>query len=364
MSAPLSGADAAGLIPGEVLPAAGTIELNPGRPRLELSVENVGDRPIQVGSHYHFSAANPSLSFDRELAWGHRLDIPAGTSVRFEPGVSRTVSLVPLAGARVVPGLRPESAGPLDGRPTGRDVVSGDLTRARYAALYGPTTGDRVRLADTDLLIEVTEDRCGGPGPLAGDEAVFGGGKVIRESMGQSVATRAEGTPDLVITGRGGARPLGRGQGRRRHPGRSDRRARQGRQPRRHGRRDARAGDRSVHRGDRRQRQDPDRRWHRQPRASHCAATDPGRARGWHDDAHRRRDRSGREQQGHDGHLGRVLARRDDGRAHRLAGQRRAAGQGQHGLDRGAVGAAARRRGRLQAARGLGHAPRRPSTPA
>ena len=76
-----------------------------------------------------------------------------------------------------------------------------DISRARYAALYGPTTGDRVRLADTDLLIEVTEDRCGGPGPLAGDEAIFGGGKVIRESMGQAVATRAEGTPDLVITG-------------------------------------------------------------------------------------------------------------------------------------------------------------------
>src|SRR6266852_3200813 len=76
-----------------------------------------------------------------------------------------------------------------------------DISRARYAALYGPTAGDRVRLADTDLLIEVTEDRCGGPGALAGDEAIFGGGKVIRESMGQSVATRAEGTPDLVITG-------------------------------------------------------------------------------------------------------------------------------------------------------------------
>jgi urease subunit alpha len=79
-----------------------------------------------------------------------------------------------------------------------------EISRARYAALYGPTAGDRVRLADTDLLIEVTEDRCGGPDPsrpLAGDEAIFGGGKVIRESMGQSVATRAEGTPDLVITG-------------------------------------------------------------------------------------------------------------------------------------------------------------------
>src|SRR6195952_2844829 len=76
-----------------------------------------------------------------------------------------------------------------------------ELSRARYAQLHGPPVGDRVRLADTDLLIEVTEDRAGGPGPLAGDEAVFGGGKVIRESMGQSVATRATGTPDLVITG-------------------------------------------------------------------------------------------------------------------------------------------------------------------
>src|ERR1700689_493816 len=76
-----------------------------------------------------------------------------------------------------------------------------EISRARYAALYGPTVGDRVRLAGTDLTIEVTEDRCGGPGPLAGEEAIFGGGKVIRESMGQGVATRADGAPDLVITG-------------------------------------------------------------------------------------------------------------------------------------------------------------------
>src|SRR5580658_251812 len=75
-----------------------------------------------------------------------------------------------------------------------------ELSRQRYAVLYGPTTGDRVRLADTDLFIEVTEDLSGGPG-RAGDEAVFGGGKVIRESMGQSRATRADGAPDLVITG-------------------------------------------------------------------------------------------------------------------------------------------------------------------
>src|SRR5919199_1386030 len=75
-----------------------------------------------------------------------------------------------------------------------------DLSRERYAALFGPTVGDRIRLADTDLLIEVTEDLCGGPG-RAGDEAVFGGGKVIRESMGQARATRAEGAPDVVVTG-------------------------------------------------------------------------------------------------------------------------------------------------------------------
>ena len=102
-------------VPGEVLPLVGMITLNAGRPRIELRVENTGDRPIQIGSHYHFAATNPALSFDRDAAWGHRLDIPAGTSVRFEPGVSRTVGLVPLAGRRVVPGLRLESAGVLDG---------------------------------------------------------------------------------------------------------------------------------------------------------------------------------------------------------------------------------------------------------
>ncbi len=105
-----------GVIPGEVLAADGSIELNPGRYRIELTVINSGDRPIQVGSHYHLAAANPALSFDREAGWGRRLDIPAGTSVRFEPGISMSVGLVPLAGARVVPGLRPEFAGSLDER--------------------------------------------------------------------------------------------------------------------------------------------------------------------------------------------------------------------------------------------------------
>jgi len=102
------------VIPGEIITPDGTIDLAPGRARVTLTVENAGDRPIQVGSHYHFAAANPALSFDREAARGFRLDIPAGTSVRFEPGVSREVSLVALAGARVIPGLRPEWAGPVD----------------------------------------------------------------------------------------------------------------------------------------------------------------------------------------------------------------------------------------------------------
>ena len=102
-------------VPGEILTGDGMITLNAGRPGVEVRVENTGDRPIQIGSHYHFAATNPSLSFDRDAAWGHRLDIPAGTSVRFEPGVSRTVGLVPLAGRRAVPGLRIESAGVLDG---------------------------------------------------------------------------------------------------------------------------------------------------------------------------------------------------------------------------------------------------------
>lgn len=102
--------------PGAVLPGDEPVELNPGRPRVTMVVTNTADRPVQVGSHFHFAAANPGLSFDREAAWGHHLDIPAGTSVRFEPGVEREVTLVPLAGARTVPGLRVEWAGALDTR--------------------------------------------------------------------------------------------------------------------------------------------------------------------------------------------------------------------------------------------------------
>ena len=104
------------VIPGEILFGEGDIELNAGRPVVTLTVVKAGDRPVQVGSHYHFAEANEALEFDRAAAWGHRLAVPAGTSVRFEPGVSRPVDLVPLGGARVVPGLRGVAAGPLDDR--------------------------------------------------------------------------------------------------------------------------------------------------------------------------------------------------------------------------------------------------------
>ncbi len=108
------------MIPGEVIPGETPVPLNPGRDRACVIVTNTGDRPVQVGSHYHFAAANPALDFDRRAAWGRRLDVPAGTAVRFEPGVTREVTLVPFTGRRVVPGLRPEQAGPLD---AGQDLV-------------------------------------------------------------------------------------------------------------------------------------------------------------------------------------------------------------------------------------------------
>ena len=96
------------MIPGEIRVAPGEVELNAGRERLRLRVANTGDRPIQVGSHVHFAQTNPALAFDRERARGFRLDVPAGTSVRFEPGLERDVELVALAGNRRVPGLRLE----------------------------------------------------------------------------------------------------------------------------------------------------------------------------------------------------------------------------------------------------------------
>jgi urease subunit beta len=104
------------MIPGEILTAAGELELNTGRATVSLEVANTGDRPVQVGSHYHFYETNPALRFDRAKARGFRLDIAAGTAVRFEPGQSRQVQLVALSGTRTIYGFRQAVMGPLDGK--------------------------------------------------------------------------------------------------------------------------------------------------------------------------------------------------------------------------------------------------------
>ena len=101
------------MIPGEVITAPGDIEINAGRQALRLTVANRGDRPIQVGSHYHFAETNGALQFDRAAARGYRLDIPAGTAVRFEPGQTREVSLIPFGGKREVYGFRQQVMGKL-----------------------------------------------------------------------------------------------------------------------------------------------------------------------------------------------------------------------------------------------------------
>ncbi len=164
--------------------------------RSQLQVANRGDRPIQVGSHYHFVETNRALVFDRRAAYGMRLDIPAGTAVRFEPGETKTVTLVAIAGARVIRGGNAWASGPVVGwpRPAGR-AMSHHIDRRHYADIYGPTTGDRVRLGDTDLVAEVEADAT-----VYGDECKFGGGKVLRDGMGQAAGVSDERALDCVIT--------------------------------------------------------------------------------------------------------------------------------------------------------------------
>ncbi|KSV79466.1 Urease subunit beta 1 [compost metagenome] len=101
------------MIPGEIIAVAGEIELNAGLDTTTIEVANTGDRPIQVGSHYHFAETNAGLQFDRKAAYGRRLDIPAGTAVRFEPGQTRQVTLIPLSGKREVYGFRQQVMGKL-----------------------------------------------------------------------------------------------------------------------------------------------------------------------------------------------------------------------------------------------------------
>ena len=120
-----------GMIPGEVFVAEGEIELNAGRPTVIVRVANTGDRPIQVGSHYHFFETNPALEFDRALARGFRLDIAAGTAVRFEPGQERTVELVALGGDRIVYGFNGQVMGALDAKPSKKASAKKPVRKVR-----------------------------------------------------------------------------------------------------------------------------------------------------------------------------------------------------------------------------------------
>ncbi|KAJ3109639.1 hypothetical protein HDU97_003115 [Phlyctochytrium planicorne] len=201
--------------PGALIVKPGKITLNEGRTRYQLKVINNGDRPVQVGSHYHFIETNKELNFDRSIAYGRRLDIPAGTAVRFEPGETKMVTLVDIAGDRIIYGGNGIAPGPVDrsrlpailaglqqlgfGHTAFTSTVAAptpyQMDRHRYADAYGPTTGDRVRLADTELYLEIEFDMT-----RYGDESVFGGGKVIREGMGQATALGDADALDLVIT--------------------------------------------------------------------------------------------------------------------------------------------------------------------
>ena len=194
----------------------GRIALSPGRERISLKVTSKGDRPIQIGSHFHFVEVNPMLQFDRVRARGFRLDIAGGTSVRFEPGDSKTVTLVRIAGNQVIKGgnglatghvydesvtaaflQRLQEGGFLHVPEPAADRILEPFTmdRADYVAIYGPTVGDRVRLGATDLWIEVEKDLTS-----YGDECTFGGGKTIRDGMGQASGWPDKDCLDVVVT--------------------------------------------------------------------------------------------------------------------------------------------------------------------
>ncbi|GFQ07550.1 urease [Phtheirospermum japonicum] len=208
-------------VPGEFVLGPGRITINLGRTGIVLKVTNTGDRPIQVGSHYHFIEVNPYLVFDRRKAYGMRLNIPAGTATRFEPGDTKSVTLVSIGGLRIIRGGNNIADGPVDDSKildvmkavheggygfseevNAREFViqegssfSCSMTHDHYANMYGPTTGDKIRLGDTDLLAEIERD-CA----VYGDECVFGGGKVLRDGMGQSCGYDSFDCLDTVIT--------------------------------------------------------------------------------------------------------------------------------------------------------------------
>lgn len=212
-----------GMCPGQILVSSslGEIEINPKSAEeeggemhlIEIPVTNTGDRPIQVGSHYPFIETNPALLFDRRLSLGRRLNVPSGSSVRFEPGETKTVTLVSLGGKKNVVcgnGLTGGIASSdrweeIEKRMDGRfgnapleTTVEGKpftLSRTAYSDAYGPTAGDRILLGDTSLLLRIEKDYT-----TYGEECKFGGGKSLREGMGQMTSVSADLALDCVIT--------------------------------------------------------------------------------------------------------------------------------------------------------------------
>ena len=198
---------------GEYITADGSITANDGKKILKLEVANTGDRPIQVGSHTHFAEANKALEFNREKSLGFHLNIPAGTSIRFEPGESKHVEVVEFGGTKTIYGLSGMVGGDLESKresairnlhehgfksslgEVNEQTGSLEMERGRYVELFGPTIGDKVRLADTDLIMEIEKDLI-----KYGDELVFGGGKSARDSLGQASGVLREDSADLVIT--------------------------------------------------------------------------------------------------------------------------------------------------------------------
>jgi urease subunit alpha len=186
---------------------------NNSKKTIKLNVSNTGDRPIQVGSHTHFAEANKALEFDREKALGFHLNIPSGTSIRFEPGESKHVDVVEFGGLKTIYGFSGLVSGDLKSKRDSAiknihekefknvlehvEVESNPLNipHNRYVELFGPTVGDRVRLADTDLVMEIEKDLI-----KYGDELVFGGGKSARDGLGQASGVLREDSADLVIT--------------------------------------------------------------------------------------------------------------------------------------------------------------------
>lgn len=206
-------------MPGAIYPssAIGNVELNPGRKRVRVRVTNRGDRAVQVGSHFHFIEANPMLDFDRIKAYGSHLDIPAGTSTRFEPGETKRVTLVQISGLKTIRGGTSIASGTIDlshtkailrrleeenflhtpEEPSEDDklpIGPCQMDRMAYAMMYGPTVDDCIRLGSTGLWIKVEKDYTS-----HGDECTFGGGKTLRDGIGQAAGRMDDECADLVI---------------------------------------------------------------------------------------------------------------------------------------------------------------------